>query len=65
MKNYITIDGGTTNTRVSLVSDLQILAVKKSYAVPTRLINKREGLKQKLQRQLKVCFPKINLPKDI
>lgn len=36
MANYITIDGGTTNTRVSLVRDMKILDVQK-YAVGAKI----------------------------
>ena len=49
MKRYITVDGGTTNTRVRLVEDDKILAVKKINRGAKAGIDDREGLKSELK----------------
>ena len=45
MKRYITIDGGTTNTRVSLTEDGRIIATKKISRGARAGIDDRQGLK--------------------
>ena len=45
MKIYITIDGGTTNTRVNLVIDRKIIATKKISRGARAGIDDKEGLK--------------------
>lgn len=50
MRNYITIDGGTTNTRVSLVRDNCIVSVKK-ISVGARIgLENKELLKSELKK---------------
>lgn len=48
MKTYITIDGGTTNTRVNLVIDRKIIATKKISRGARAGIDDKEGLKSAL-----------------
>ena len=49
MKRYITIDGGTTNTRVNLVEDEVIAATKKISRGAKAGIDDRDGLKVELR----------------
>lgn len=49
MKRYIAIDGGTTNTRVRLVEDDKIVAVKKINRGAKAGIDDRDGLKVELR----------------
>lgn len=49
MKRYVTIDGGTTNTRVNLVEDGRIVAAKKLSRGAKAGIDDRDGLKKELK----------------
>ena len=49
MKRYITIDGGTTNTRVSLVEDMRVVASKRISRGAKAGIDDRDGLKVALK----------------
>ena len=49
MKKYITIDGGTTNTRVSLIEDGASVATKKISRGAKAGIDDRDGLKTALK----------------
>lgn len=52
MKRYITIDGGTTNTRVNLVKNDRIVATKKLCRGARAGIDDREGLKIELREAI-------------
>jgi 2-dehydro-3-deoxygalactonokinase len=52
MKRYITIDGGTTNTRVNLVENERIIASKKISRGAKAGIDDRDGLKTELKRAI-------------
>ena len=49
MRIYLTVDGGTTNTRVSLVKDRQIIDTKKISRGARAGIDDRDGLKKALR----------------
>lgn len=52
MKRYVTIDGGTTNTRISLVEDRRVIASKKISRGAKAGIDDREGLKIALKEAI-------------
>ena len=52
MKKYITIDGGTTNTRVNLVEGDRIIAAKRISRGAKAGIDDREGLKTELKNAI-------------
>jgi len=61
MKRYITIDGGTTNTRVNLVEDKQIIATKKISRGAKAGIDDRDGLKSELKTVIASILYENNL----
>ena len=52
MKRYITIDGGTTNTRVSLVENMQVISSKRISRGAKAGIDDRDGLKVALKETI-------------
>lgn len=60
MANYITIDGGTTNTRVSLVCDMKILDVQK-YAVGAKVGSENKILKNTVKDAVNQILSDNNL----
>ena len=50
MANYISIDGGTTNTRISLVTDGKIIATKKYNIGAGAGLEGKETLKSSIAR---------------
>ena len=52
MKRYITIDGGTTNTRVSLVENMQVISSKRISRGAKAGIDDRDGLKVALNETI-------------
>lgn len=61
MKRYITIDGGTTNTRVNLVEDGTITATKKINRGARAGIDDREGLKLEMKSAIATLLDENNL----
>ena len=61
MKTYITIDGGTTNTRVNLVIDRKIIATKKIARGARAGIDDKEGLKIALHDAIAELLAENNL----
>ncbi len=58
MKIYITIDGGTTNTRISLVKDNEILATDKYQIGARASIGDNSALKQTIKDGIKAILEK-------
>ena len=56
MKRYITIDGGTTNTRINLVENERIIAAKKLNRGARAGIDDREGLKLELKQAVETII---------
>ena len=66
MKRYITIDGGTTNTRVNLVENETIVATKKISRGAKAGIDDRDGLKLELKNAIATLLGENHLcEKDI
>ena len=66
MKRYITVDGGTTNTRVSLVEDRTVVASKKISRGAKAGIDDRDGLKIALKDTISAILSESSLSeKDI
>ena len=64
MANYITIDGGTTNTRISLVCDGQIIDTKK-YNIGARAgITDNPGLKETIKNGIADILSANNLASE-
>lgn len=61
MKRYITIDGGTTNTRINLVENERIIAAKKLNRGARAGIDDREGLKLELKQAISELLNENNL----
>ena len=61
MKRYITIDGGTTNTRVNLVEDGNITATKKISRGARAGIDDRDGLKNELRSAISAILEEKKL----
>ncbi len=61
MKRYITVDGGTTNTRVNLVENEKIVAAKKINRGAKAGIDDREGLKSELKQAISSLLCENNL----
>lgn len=61
MKRYVTIDGGTTNTRVNLVADERIIASKKISRGAKAGIDDREGLKTELKTAISALLAENSL----
>ncbi len=66
MKRYITIDGGTTNTRVNLVEDEKITATQKITRGARAGIDDRDGLKNELKTAISAILEENRLSeKDV
>ena len=63
MKNYISIDGGTTNTRVALVQDKKITASKKISIGSKDCIEGNEKLKSAVKESIASLLSQNNLSK--
>lgn len=61
MKRYITIDGGTTNTRVNLVEGDRLIAAKKINRGAKAGIDDRDGLKIELKTAISSLLSENNL----
>lgn len=64
MKRYITVDGGTTNTRVSLVEDRRIIVSKKISRGAKAGIDDREGLKIALKETISAILSENSLTEN-
>lgn len=66
MKRYLTIDGGTTNTRVNLVENERIVATKKINRGAKAGIDDRDGLKVELKTAISAILEENRLiEKDV
>ncbi len=61
MSNYLTIDGGTTNTRVSLVMDNRVIATEKIHLGSKDCIDGNDCLKQELHTKIQSLLSSNNL----
>lgn len=64
MKRYITIDGGTTNTRVSLVENTRVIASKRISRGAKAGIDDRDGLKVALKEAISSILEENSLSEE-
>ncbi len=65
MSNYITIDSGTTNTRICLVKNGKITDVQKFNVGAKKAIGNNEVLKQTIKQGIKEILEKNNMREDV
>lgn len=64
MKYYITVDGGTTNTRISLIADKNVLGVKKINIGAKKSIDGVEPLKNGIAGAIKELLSENDIPEN-